>query len=54
MNIWYIYDQIKVRSFESSIHIDPNNKHFMTEVDLFIVGDRHMTLMSVCEGDKNT
>lgn len=29
----FIYDQIKVRHFQSSIHIDPNDKHFMTEVD---------------------
>lgn len=34
---------------ESRIHMDPNIKHFMAEVDLFVVGDRHMTLVSICE-----
>lgn len=43
--------KLKVRHFQSSIHIDPNDKHFMTEVDLFVVGDRHIALTSICEGD---
>lgn len=47
-----IGDQIKVRHFKLSIHIDPNDKHFMTEVDLFVVGDRHTGLTSIWEGDK--
>lgn len=33
-------------------NMDPNNKHFMAEVDLFVVGDRHITMMSIWEGDK--
>lgn len=45
---------IKVGHFQSSIHIDPNDKHFMTEVDLFVVGDRHIALTSIGEGDKYT
>lgn len=28
------------------------HKHFMTEVDLFVVGDRNTALTSICEGDK--
>lgn len=48
----YIYDQIKVRHVLSSIHIDPNDKHFMTEADMFVVGDKHIALTSICEGNK--
>lgn len=34
----YIYDQIKVSHFQSSIHNDPNDKRFMIEVDCSLLG----------------
>lgn len=40
--------------FSQAFTLIPNNKHFMTEVDLFIVGDRHVTPMSIREDDTNT
>lgn len=42
---------INTKDFQSSIHIDSNDKHFMTEVDSFVVGDRHIALTSICEDD---
>lgn len=42
-----IFDQSKI-----SIHADPNDKHFMTEVALFVVGHKDTALTSMCEKNK--